>query len=130
MIAVATLMCAAIIGLTTIKRLQAHSRRQGAGHVASMRSVGQRSRPFTRTPAPRGIRARVASIFAPGCLLPHVEPFTITPSLLIQLDTAGKVLGAAWPDAPGVPSARQLPRPTYLLAYARAERDSCTALPA
>jgi len=128
MIAVATLKCAAMIGLTMAKGTQAHPRRRGPGHIAAGRSAGQRSRPSTRTSALRGICARVASIFAPGCLLPHVEPFNIRPSALVPPDVAADVLGPASPAVPVVPSALQRPTTAHWLVHVRAEQGCCAAM--
>jgi hypothetical protein len=67
-----------------VKALQALSRRQGVDRATPGQTAGQRCRPPTRRPAPRGIRARIAAIFWSGCLLPHVEPFRISASSHIQ----------------------------------------------
>ena len=130
MIAVQTLKRVDVIGTKTVNALQALSRRGAAVHIASGRSAGERCRPLTEPSAPRGICARVAASFAPGCLLPHVEPFNIPASAQIPTDTVPNVLRGVSPGGPTIPIASQRSTPAHLLAYARAEQGCCAIVPA
>jgi hypothetical protein len=80
MIAVKALKGADTVALMTVKALRARSWREETDRAASRQTVRQTRRPLTRGPTPRAIRARIAAIFSPGCLLPHVEPYRISAS--------------------------------------------------